>query len=186
MAPPPCTGLCFNVGPGVPTGRAPHTRVAPCRSQLSRAEENRRLLRPEGPLFALCRMRYARARGQRQQLGVFRAAPPRWGPPCRTFPCGKKRGRRGGSASSAATAHAHPGGRGASRRHARGLRPCTRSASPGAGLRSSGRAPSRQRGLPARGVFYVGAGSATSARPVLARTCLDHRAGSAARSLSSP
>ena len=30
----------------VPTGRAPHTRVAPCRSQLSRAEEIGGLLRP--------------------------------------------------------------------------------------------------------------------------------------------
>ena len=50
------------------------------------------------------------------------------------MPRGQTRGRRGGSASSAATASARPGGEGHSRRHAGGLRPCTQSASPSVGL----------------------------------------------------
>lgn len=204
-----------------PTGRAPHTRVAPCRSQLSRAKGIGGLLRPvvappmwgalrvaivgawafqplilpgrqnftrKGSPVALCRFRCTRARGQGQQLGVSRAIPRRGSreeplQPARPMkgPPGRERQlRRHGSRPP------RSGGGARSRRHAGGLRPRTQSASPRGGLAvvrsgafSSARASSRC-------FFTWGLGSATGARPVLARTSLDHRAGSAARSLSSP
>ena len=146
-------GFCFNVGP-VPTGRAPHTCVATLSQPAVACRRNGRLLRPEGPLFALRRIRHARARGQRQQLGVSREH--------LCNPRGQKRGRRGGSASSAATAHAHPGGGGggARRRHAGGLRPCTRSASPGVGLAVVRSGAFSSAWAYSQGMmFYVGAGT---------------------------
>lgn len=109
-----------------------------------------------------CAVLGTRAPGVEGSSLVLSKGSPPLGAPWRHLcnPCGQRGGRRGGSASSAATASARPGGEGGhSRRHAGGLRPCTRSASPGVGLavvRSgafSSAWASRQ-----GSVFYVGAG----------------------------
>ena len=144
---------------------------------------------PEGEPSALCRFRYTRARGRGQQLGALQGEPPAGGPmeaplqsarPKERPPGRERQLRRHGHAPT------RERGGGTAAATLEDYAPVRKAQAPVWGLRSSGRAPSRQRGLPARGDVLRGGWSATGARPFLARTCLDHRAGSAARWLSSP
>ena len=198
----------------VPTGRAPHTRARPVAASCRVPRIRRSLLRPviaDGAFqpisllpgkaihycpgwrnpFAKCRFRYTRAQGSEAVAWCAQGCPPpRRGGGSRgadLSQAAKREAARGGSASSAATAHAPPRKWGRGGQTAATLEdyaPVRKARAPAEGLRSSGRAPSRQRGL--QQDFLRGAGSATGARPVLARTSLDHRAAGAARSLSSP
>ena len=172
-------GLCFNVGPGGPRGARPTLASRPCRSQLSRAEERGGCCVQRDPCLrcAVLGMRAPGVKGsslvspghtfairaaKREAAGAGAPAPPP-----RLTPT-----REGGGEQAAATLEDYA--------------PVRKAQAPAWGLRSSGRAPSRQRGLPARGDVLRGGWSATGARPFLARTSLDLRAGSAARWLSSP
>ena len=183
----------------VPTGRAPHTRVAPCRSQLSRAEDIGGLLRPvvappsgarhvlpsstrafqpwghfqppfilpgrrqnlpEGEPSALCRFRYTRARGRGQQLGALQGQPPAGGPMEAPLQSARPKERPPGRERQLRRHGPRPPERGGGTAAAtlEDYAPVRKAQAPVWGLRSSGRAPSRQRGLPAGVMFYVGAG----------------------------
>ena len=199
----------------VPTGRAPHTRARPVAASCRVPRIRRSLLRPViaggafQPIsllpgkaihccpgwrdpFAKCRFRYTRAQGSEAVAWCAQGCPPPrrggGGPVEQTF-SGRPKGRPPGRERQLRRHGSRPppgnGGRGASRRHAGGLRPCTQSASPGGGLAVVRSGAFSSAWAPA-GLFLRGAVSATGARPVLARTSLDHRAAGAARSLSSP
>jgi hypothetical protein len=170
----------------VPTGRAPHTRVAPCRSQLSRAEEIGGLLRPvvappiwgtprvaivvhghSSPSFfqaagkilpgrgALlrCRFRYTRARGRGQQLGALQGQPPAGGPMEAPLQSARPKERPPGRERQLRRHGSRPPGRGGEQAAAtlEDYAPVREAQAPAWGLRSSGRAPSRQRGLSSQG-----------------------------------
>lgn len=111
----------------VPTGRAPHTRVAPCRSQLSRAEEIGGCCVQRDPCLR-CAVLGTRAPGVKGSGLVS---------PGHTFAIRAAKREAAGAGAPAPPPRLTPtreGGGGASRRHAGGLRPCAQSASPGVGL----------------------------------------------------
>ena len=144
---------------------------------------------PEGEPSALCRFRYTRARGRGQQLGALQGQPPAGGPmeaplqsvrPKRRPPGRERQLRRHGHAPTRERGGAQPPPRWR-------ITPLYAKRKPRCG--ACGRQVGRllvSVGFQQGWCFYVGLGSATGARPVLARTSLDHRAGSAAHWLSSP
>ena len=169
----------------VPTGRAPHTRARPVAASCRVPRIRRSLLRPviaggafqpisllpgQGNQFlprrrdpiAKCRFRYTRAQGSEAVAWCAQGCPPpRRGGGSRgadLSQAAKREAARGGSASSAATAHAPPPEMGGGAQAAATLEdyaPVRKARAPVEGSRSSGRAPSRQRGLQ-QVFFYVG------------------------------
>ncbi len=174
-------GLCFNVGPGGPRGARPTLASRPVAASYRVPKEIGGCCVQRDPCFSLRRIRYARARGERQQLGVSRAAPPPLGAPVEDLSVRPKKRPQGRERQLRRHGSRPPrrGKGGASRRHAGGLRPCTQSASPDVGLAvvRSGDFSSAWAST-ARGVVLRGAGPprvrAPSSRAPVSTTAQGH------------